>query len=138
MAAQAKFHDAVKRALIKEEWTITHDPLSLQFGIVDLYVDWGAEKLIAAQKGTQKIAVEIKSFLSPSLISTYHSALGQFLNYRLALRSEEPDRTLYLAVPMDTYEAFFKLEFTQLSIQENNLKLIVYHADREVIVEWKE
>ena len=76
MAAQDKFHAAVKRALIKEAWTITHDPLSLQFGIVDLYVDLGAEKLIAAQKGTQKIAVEIKSFLSPSPVSEYHAALG--------------------------------------------------------------
>lgn len=55
--AKDKFHDAVKNALIKEDWTITDDPLFLQFGGVDLYVDLGAEKLIAAQKENQKIAI---------------------------------------------------------------------------------
>lgn len=65
--AKDKFHDAVKNALIKEEWTITDDPLFLQFGGVDLFVDLGAEKMIAAQKGNHRIAVEIKSFLSGSV-----------------------------------------------------------------------
>ena len=38
------FHDAVKNALIKEGWTITNDPLFIQFGGVDMYVDLGVEK----------------------------------------------------------------------------------------------
>jgi hypothetical protein len=33
------FHDAVKNALVKEGWTITDDPLFLEFGVVDMYVD---------------------------------------------------------------------------------------------------
>jgi XisH protein len=48
--AKDKFHDAVKNALIKEGWTVTDDPLFLQFGGVDLFVDLGAENIIAAQK----------------------------------------------------------------------------------------
>lgn len=36
MSAKDKFHQAVKKALIKEDWTITKDPLYLPFGGVDL------------------------------------------------------------------------------------------------------
>jgi len=66
MPAKDIFHNTVKNALQKEGWTITHDPLSIRFGKVELYVDLGAEKLIAAQKNGEQIAVEIKSFLADS------------------------------------------------------------------------
>ena len=134
--AKDKFHDAVKNGLIKEGWIITNDPLFLQFGGVDLFVDLGAEKMIAAQKENQKIAVEIKSFLSYSVISDFHQAVGQVMNYRLILQQEEPDRVLYLAVPVDIYETFFKLEFTQLAIANYQFKLIVYDTEQEGIVQW--
>lgn len=89
ITAKDKFHDAVKNALIKEGWMITNDPLFIQFGGVDLYVDLGAEKMLAAEKDNQKIAVEIKSFLGDSTISEFHQALGQLLNYRLILRRQD-------------------------------------------------
>nr|WP_199290827.1 XisH family protein [Anabaena sp. FACHB-1250] len=134
--AKDKFHDVVKNALIKEGWTITNDPLFIQFGGVDLYVDLGAEKMLAAQKDNEKIAVEIKIFLGDSTISDFHQALGQLLNYRLILRRQEPERILYLAVPFDIYESFFKLEFTQIAIIDYQLKIIVYNIDEEVISQW--
>lgn len=63
-------------------------------------IDLGAERLLAAEREGEKIAVEVKSFLAhTSAISTFHTALGQFINYRAALRQEEPNRALYLAVP---------------------------------------
>jgi len=55
---------------------------SLSAGGVEMYVDLGAEKLIAAEKNGKKIAVEIKNFLATSNISEFHTAVGQFLNYR--------------------------------------------------------
>jgi len=69
MAAKDIYHDTVKKALEKDGWIITKDPLKLTVGSRSLYVDLGAEKLIAAEKENQKIAVEIKSFLNPSPIS---------------------------------------------------------------------
>jgi len=36
MPAEDSFHDAVKNALIKDGWNITHDPLILGFGKRDL------------------------------------------------------------------------------------------------------
>jgi hypothetical protein len=136
--AKDKFHHAVKNALTKEEWTITDDPLFLQFGGVDLFVDLGAEKMIAAQKDNRRIAVEIKSFLGASLISEFHTALGQLMSYRLALKQKDPQRALYLAVPLDVYNTFFKLEFSQVAIEDYQLKLIVYDQDEEVIIKWRD
>ncbi len=59
-----------------------------------MYVDLGAEKLLAAERDGREIAVEIKSFLGLSAINEFHSALGQFLNYRLALGKLEPSRSI--------------------------------------------
>lgn len=82
MPAKDIYHEIVKQALIKNDWTITDDPLRLTIGGRSLYVDLGAEKLIAAQKGNQKIAVEIKSFLSLSPIKDLENALGQYILYQ--------------------------------------------------------
>lgn len=66
MPARDLYHDNVKNALIKDKWTITHDPLTLKFGKEDLYVDLGARQMLAAQKAESKIAVVIKSFTGRS------------------------------------------------------------------------
>ena len=51
MPAKDIHHDAAKSVLINDGWTITHDPLSLKWGLKDLFVDLGAERLLAAEKG---------------------------------------------------------------------------------------
>ena len=66
MPARDFYHDLVKAALIVDGWNVTHDPYTLEVGNKDLFVDLGAERLIAADKHGQKIAVEVKSFLGPS------------------------------------------------------------------------
>lgn len=68
MPAKDFYHNTVRNALIKDGWKITDDPLILKIGERSKFVDLGAEKLIAAERDSQKIAVEIKSFLSPSPI----------------------------------------------------------------------
>jgi XisH protein len=88
VSAKDVFHRVVKTAFEKEGWLITHDPYTLQAGTLELYIDLGAEKIIAAEKQGQKIAVEIKSFLSPSKITELYAALGQFIIYRIALQKK--------------------------------------------------
>ncbi|MEA5525007.1 XisH family protein [Nodularia spumigena] len=136
MSAKDIFHEMVKQALQKEQWLITNDPLKFKFGDINFQIDLGAEKLIAAEKAGEKIAIEIKSFLNPSAITDFYSALGQFLSYRLALVATEPERLLYLAVPLDTYQTFFQLEFTKIAVQQYQIPLIVYDPANEVIVQW--
>jgi hypothetical protein len=137
VAARDIFHDAVKQALEKVGWRITHDPLSLQIGGVEMYIDLGAEQLIAAEKEGEKIAVEIKSFVAVSAIYEFHLAIGQYRNYQLALLQEDPERVLYLAVPEDAYDRFFTLQFIQDALRYNAVRYLVYDAQAEVIVRWQ-
>ena len=136
MPAKDLFHGAVKRSLQNDGWDVTNEDYRLAFGGVDIGVDIAAEKLICAERENQKIAVEVKSFLKASTISEFHSALGQFINYRVVLRYQDPDRTLYLRVPINIYESFFKLEFTKIVIYEQELKILVYNPETEVIEQW--
>lgn len=136
MAAKDKFHSVVRMALEKEQWVITDDPLRLEIGGSKFEIDLGAEQLLAAERGIERIAVEVKTFLSDSPLTDYHIALGQFLNYRLALEIIDPSRILYLAVPIMAYEAFFQREFAQLSLEKYQVKQIIYHPIQEVIVRW--
>jgi hypothetical protein len=109
MPAKDIFHNTVKIGLEKEGWKITSDPLYLDFGGVEIYIDLAAEKLIAAEREG---------------------------NYRTALSQKEPERIMYLAVPNITYETFFKLELIQLVIKTQNIKLIVYNPNKEEIEQW--
>jgi len=138
MAAKDLFHDAVRKSLLKEQWVITNDPLRIKIEGVRFEIDLAAEKVFAAEKEGRKIAVEIKSFLNNSALADFHTALGQFLNYRLALQMTEPDRILYLAVPFDTFDSFFQELFVQQAIKVYQLNLIVYDPKKEVIIEWRD
>ena len=135
--AKDVFHYAVRKGLEKEGWLITDDPLRIQAGGADMEIDLGAEKIIAAERGEQKIAVEIKSFIGTSNISDFHTAVGQFINYRIALEERQPERILYLAVPIGVHSKFFMLPFVQTVIKRFQIILIIYDPVSEVILEWK-
>jgi XisH protein len=137
VAAKDVFHDAVRHALEKEQWIITDDPLFLRFGGVDMYIDLAAEQLISAEKDGEKIAIEIKSFIGVSATTEFSTALGQFLKYQLALEEEQPDRTLYLAIPLDADRSFFSLELPRRLVERYRVKLIVYEPEDEEIVRWQ-
>ncbi len=136
MSALDLFHYEAKNALIKDGWTITDDPFTIRYDDVDMYADLGAEKLIAAEKDKEKIVAEVKSFVGGSLVSEFHTAVGQFLDYRIGLEETEPDRILYLAVPLDAYNTFFKKRFAQTVIQRFDIKLVIFDVKKEEIVTW--
>jgi hypothetical protein len=136
MSALDKFHNVVKHALIKDGWTITHEPLYLDYGGVDYSVDLGAEKLIGAEKQGQRIAVEVKSFLGDSVTYEFHQIVGQFTDYRIMLSQTQPERILYIAVPSDIYRSFFQLPFIQLVLQDIQMKLVIYNIHEEMIETW--
>lgn len=95
-----------------------------------------AESAIAAQRDSEKIAVEIKSFVGDSDISAFHAALGQYLNYCQALEEQEPDRIVYLAIPVETYQDFFQLPFIQRAIRRYQVNLIIYDPKQQEIKQW--
>ena len=137
MSRKDQFHDAVKHGLEKDGWLITHDPFTIQISeSVKLKIDLGAENSIAAQRDQEKIAIEIKSFITDSDISEFHAALGQYLNYVQALEDKEPDRILYLAVPLETHRDFFQIPFIQKSLKRHAVNLIIYDPIKEEIKQW--
>ena len=69
MARKDKVHDVVRTALENDGWTITDDPYYVKSFDADYEVDLGAEKLLGATKGLEKIAVEAKSFSAPKSTS---------------------------------------------------------------------
>jgi hypothetical protein len=137
MPAKDLFHDIVKNALVKEDWMITDDPLFLQYGGFDSYIDLGAEKIVAFEKAGNKIAVKIKSFIGKSFIYEFHQAIGQFIHYRLVLTNKEPERILYLAIPDDSYQAYFTLLLTTELIETYQIKYLVYDIEQEIIIKWQ-
>lgn len=136
MSRKDTFHDIVRRALEKDGWTITHDPLLLRYELGNLYIDLGAEQVLAAEREGQKIAVEVKSFLQNSAISEFHKALGQFISYRMLLAEQYSDYDLYLAIPLDTYTSFFATQLVQSIVRNQQLKLLIYQPQQEVINQW--
>jgi hypothetical protein len=130
------FHENVKEALIKEGWEITADPLTFKIGKVQVQIDLGAERLIAAERGTEKIAIEIKTFGSPSFITALYEAVGKYIIYRNVLSSIQSDRTLYLAIPENIYNRYFSEKVIQKTIQEENFKLVIYNQSLQTITQW--
>ena len=133
MPARDAYHNVVRTALEKESWQITHDPLRLVLGRRKGYVDLAAEKLLAAQRGTRKIAVEIKSFLGASTLDEFEDALGQFLIYKVALEKKEPDRKLYLAIPAPIYADFFDDSFFKEILSRYAVYLLVFDRKTQTL-----
>ena len=105
------------------------------------YIDLGAEKsVIAAEKTSdnhlEKIAVEIKSFISKSDLNDFEGALGKFQLYFYALEDCEPERVLFLAVPLSFYNRFFNDVFFVKLIKRANLKILIFDEKDKNVDSW--
>lgn len=136
MSARDKLHHHVRHALERDGWTITHDPLRLSVRRRKLYVDLGAERLLAAEKGLRKIAVEIKTFAGPSDVKDLEDAVGQFVVYEHALRRAEPERALYLAVPESVWQFVFADSLGEILIDDQVLRVVTFDPVKEEITRW--
>ena len=138
MSAKDIVHEIVRDALEKDGWIIVRDPFFLRVSEkIGIFLDLAANKLLIAEKETLKIAVEVKSFVGLSAVTDFHLAVGQFLNYRLALEEFEPNRILYLAIPDDIYHNFFQDSFIQKVIESYCIKLIIVNPEKGEIILWK-
>lgn len=137
MPAKDLYHNTVKTALVKDGWIITDDPLILKIGTRNALVDLGAQKLIAAERDTIKIAVEVKTFISPSPMNDIEKAWGQFFLYSRVLKKRDPSRQIYLAVERNIFETLFEEEAGQLLLEEPGFRLLVFDAGIEQIIQWK-
>jgi hypothetical protein len=79
MPAKDIYHDAVKKALIKDGWTITADPYTIKYEEVQLFADLLAGRTVKAQKDRKEILIEIKSFVSRSPMRDFECATFQYI-----------------------------------------------------------
>ena len=136
MPARDVYHNNFKSALIKAGWTITHDPYTLSFGAKDVFVDLGAERLLAAEKGSEKIAVEIKSFRGISDIRDFEVAIGQYVFYRSLLARFEAQRKLFLAVPHSVFVTLMNEAIARPVLEDLAIAIVAFDVQQEVIIQW--
>lgn len=137
MPAKDLYHDTVVEALKADGWQITDDPLYLGFGGRNLWVDIGAEReTLAAEKGDEKIAVEVKSFISTSPVDDLQKASGQFHMYREIIARLYPERILYMAVSKAAFESIFAETLGSLMIETMNIRMIVFDPHTQRIIKW--
>lgn len=103
-----------------------------------MFVDLGAERLVTAERGTERIAVEIKSFVNRSRTQDIERAVGQFVVYQdaLALSPENSDRILYLALRESSYLTLFETSLGKMLLNNRRLKLVVFDLEMETITRW--
>jgi XisH protein len=138
MSRRDDLHTPVRRALLKEGWTITHDPIVIAFKDLRLKVDLGAERYLAAEKEGRKIAVEVKDFDRNAMATELQKLIGQLQLYQWALEEYSPDRDLYLAVSNVVYDEYIQDEQTAFHaiVERKRINLIVCDIEREVILQW--
>jgi hypothetical protein len=136
MPARNRYHEAVRDALITDGWTITHDPLTLLIGERPLLIDLGAERPGGGVVAVELLAIEVQTFPNPSPVADLQQALGQYVMYRRILSRQQPDRTLYLAVPFGVADGILAEPLGQEMADEVGLKLIVFHPTDRRILRW--
>jgi len=87
-------------------------------------------------KRTEKIVVEVKSFLGKSDVKELQQAVGQYIMYQQIIQKTEPERLIYLAVSAEIFKSVFTVELGQLFLINHLLRLLVVNMEEEVIIEW--
>jgi hypothetical protein len=137
MPAKNLYHDAVVAALTADGWTIAADPHRLNIGRRRLFVDLAGDRAaLAADRGGERIAVEVQSFLSKSDIDDFHRAVGQYVVYRVVLQTTDPGRELFLAVPDEVYTGILSEPLGQLVVTGLGMKVVVIDPAQRRIVRW--
>ena len=136
MPAKDLYHEAVRVALVKDGWKITNDPYTIKFEEIKLFADLAAERMFVAQRDSQKIIVEIKSFLGLSFINDLKKSIGQYVIYQKILSVKAPEYDLYLAIDRDTYATFFLQRAVQFIVQASQVSLLIFNVDEETIEQW--
>lgn len=139
MSARNIFHAAVVQALRDDGWTITDDPLVLPVGSRELYVDLGAERpVIGAERGPDRIAVEIQSFLHASAVRALQEALGQYNMYRAVLDTVDPQRRLYMAVTRRVQDQILSERLGEIVLRQFSVKLLIFDEVAQKVLQWRE
>ena len=132
MPARDHHHEAVKNALQKDGWLITHDPRTVVLPERFLYIDLRAtrmDKEIA-------ILVEVKGFEQASQVEALAEALGKYNLYRAALQLNGIREPLYLAIPQAAYNGIVSETLGHQIIHDYGVRILVFDVATEEIIQW--
>ncbi len=135
MPARDRYHQELKNALEGEGWTVTDDPFYVGIGSTNVQIDIGAERLVIAEKEAEQVAIEIKTFRHPSLVTDLYDAVGQYICYRFILNERNSGRTLFLAMPKKTYKRLEDEPILRI-FEVENIHLVIYDEKNETIQQW--
>ena len=134
--ARDLIHFSIRRALEKDGWSITNDPLSVSSETTRFYIDLAANRFVTAEKRDEKIAVEIKSFNYVSILEPFYCAVGKYVVYKKALEEVNSNRKLYLGITNKTYFRLKQISIFLRILTDFNIKLIIVDTETEKILQW--
>lgn len=88
------------------------------------------------KEAREKIAVEIKSFVSRSELRDLEQAIGQYSLYESVMAIKEPQRKLFLAVRRKVYFSIFEDELGKILLRNKEISLVVFDERTEEILQW--
>ena len=133
MPARDHYHNAVKRALIKDGWRIVREHVFVKYEDRHIWLDLQAER-----SSDEKVALfEIKGFEElTSPVAALEAALGQYVLYQAILEALDNATPLFLTVPREIYETFLSQPFSQIGLRKAGVKLLIFDPIKEEIVQW--
>lgn len=133
MPAIDRYHDAVKRALVKDGWTIEEEQVKLKIGKRRLWVDLQARHI----REDRTILVEIKGFeTSASSVNELEDAIGQYVIYQATLVAKGLRTPLCLAIPTAAFMGIFSEDLGKAVTKMLDVKFIVFEPLNEEVVTW--
>ncbi|MCE7946348.1 MAG: fatty-acid synthase [Chloroflexi bacterium CFX4] len=132
MPAKDQYHTAVRQALLKAGWSISHDPYAIVLPERFLYIDLRATHF----EQQRVITVEIKSFELPSPIEALAQAIGKYSLYRAALDLIQNTDALYLAIPSRAFYGIMQETLSQRLLQKHAVHLLVFDPDQQEVALW--
>jgi hypothetical protein len=132
MPAKDRYHDTVKRALVKDGWEITDEQITLPLDDRYLWVD-----IEAAKEGSGIILIEVKELDEVrSPVEAFALAIGKCVLYRIAIESSGIEAPLYLAVTQASFDNILSETIGQAARARISMSVLVFDAKREEIIRW--
>jgi hypothetical protein len=133
LPAKDHYHDIVVVALQKAGWSKIIEQVGIIVEDRRLWIDIRAAK----EEEQRAILIEVKGFENmPSPVEYLAQATGKFALYRAALNYLKIDLPLYMAVPVAAYHGILSEEIGKQTLQQNQVRLIVFDPELEELTAW--
>jgi len=131
--AKDRYHDAVKRALVKAGWEIIRDQYPIRIGDKRIWIDFSAEEA----DGSTAAFFEVKDFHNSQSVQLLRDAVGQYVLYRAAMRHAKLGAyPLFLAVPQLVFDEMLSCPVGRLVIEDVEMNLLIFDPIKESIAQW--